>query len=282
MNPQLIQIRDQQRQTWDKFSPGWKKWDEHVLNWLAPIGDELIRSARLRDTSHVLDVASGTGEPGLSAAGIAKKGKVTVTDLSDRMLEVAAENAARRGIRNFETKQCDAGAMPFNDASFDAVTCRLGFMFFPEVNAALGEMVRVSKPGACICSAVWGSPQKNSWATTIMSTIAKNVEMPPTPPGAPGLFRCAAPEFMASAYRKAGLKNIVESEVAGESEFETAEQYWDFMTEIAAPVVAGLAKADESKREVIRQEVLDLARKTSDNGKVRLRWSALAICGEKA
>jgi len=281
MEQHLIQIRDQQRQTWDKFSPGWKRWDEHVLGWLAPVGAELIRSARLRDNSHVLDVAAGTGEPGLTAAGIVSKGRVTVTDLSDRMLEVAAENAARRGIKNFETRQCDAGAMPFGDGSFDAVTCRFGFMFFPDINLGLKEMVRVSKPGARICSAVWGAPDNNSWATTIMSTIAAHVELPPAPPGAPGLFRCAAPGFMAGAYKQAGLNNFVEREVAGELEFQTPEQYWSFMTEVAAPVVAGLAKADESTRENIRLTVLDRARQTARDGKVRLRWSALAISGAK-
>ena len=49
MPSQLEQIRDQQRETWDKFSSGWKKWDELVLNWLAPVGQELIRSAALED-----------------------------------------------------------------------------------------------------------------------------------------------------------------------------------------------------------------------------------------
>ena len=64
MPSQLEQIRDQQRETWDKFSSGWKKWDELVLNWLAPVGQDLIRSAALKDDSNVLDVAAGTGEPG--------------------------------------------------------------------------------------------------------------------------------------------------------------------------------------------------------------------------
>ena len=57
MPSQLEQIRDQQRETWDKFSSGWKKWDELVLNWLAPVGQDLIRSAALKDDSNVLDVA---------------------------------------------------------------------------------------------------------------------------------------------------------------------------------------------------------------------------------
>jgi ubiquinone/menaquinone biosynthesis C-methylase UbiE len=101
MRSQLAEIRDQQRQTWDKFSSGWKKWDKLVLDWLHPVGLELVRSAALREDANVLDVAAGTGEPGITAAALVPKGMVTVTDLSEKMLEVAAENAARRGIRTF-------------------------------------------------------------------------------------------------------------------------------------------------------------------------------------
>lgn len=281
MPSQLEQIRDQQRQTWDKFSSGWKKWDDLVLNWLAPVGQELIRSAELRETSNVLDVAAGTGEPGLTAAGRVPKGSVTVTDLSDRMIEVAAENAARRGIKNFKTRQCDAGALPFPDNSFDAILCRFGFMFFPDVDVSVKEFVRVAKPGARVCTAVWDVPDKNPWATTIIGTISKYVEMPTPPPGSPGLFRCAAPGYMETAFRKGGLKDITMKTVAGEIAFKTAEEYWRFMTEIAAPVVAGLAKADEPTRKKIEATVLELARKTSPDGKPRLPWSASVISGSK-
>lgn len=281
MDPQLEKIRDQQRQTWDKFSPGWKRWDEHVIGWLNPVAHELISGARLTKDAHLLDVAAGTGEPGLTAAAHVPHGKVVVTDLSDRMLAVAAENAARRGIRNFETKQCDVSAMPFSDHSFDAVTCRFGFMFFPDIDKGLSEMVRVSKPGAHICAAVWGAPAKNSWATTIMSTITSKVQLPTPPPGAPGLFRCAGADFMAGAYRKAGLRNVVEKELTGEVHFDSPEQYWNFMNEVAAPVVAGLAAADERTREEIRLSVFEQAARSASGGKVRLNWAALAISGEK-
>ena len=169
MSSNLDQIRDQQRETWDQFSAGWKKWDEMVLGWLAPFGEAMIRHANLKEDSRVLDVAAGTGEPGLSVAALVPQGHVTVTDLSERMLAVAAENAARRSLRNFETQVCNAGALPFADASFDAVLCRFGFMFFPEVASAAREFVRVAKPGARVCAAVWSAPEKNpgrrpSWA----------------------------------------------------------------------------------------------------------------------
>jgi ubiquinone/menaquinone biosynthesis C-methylase UbiE len=281
MSSQLEEIRDKQRQTWDKFSAGWKKWDELVLNWLAPVGQELIRSAALRDNANVLDVAAGTGEPGLTAAALVPKGMVTVTDLSERMLEVAAENAARRGIRNFQTKQCDAGALPFADDSFDAVLCRFGFMFFPDVDLSVKEFARVTRSGGRVCTAVWDAPDKNSWATTIMGTISKHVDMPTSPPGSPGLFRCAAPGYMETALRKGGLKDIAVKHVVGELRFKSAEEYWSFMTEIAAPVVAGLTRSDEPTRKKIEATVLDLARKTSPDGKPCLTWSASTITGSK-
>lgn len=87
--------------------------------------------------------------------------------------------------------------------------------------------------------------------------------------------------MIADGYRYAGLKDVTETEVSGELIFPSAEQYWEFMTQVAAPVVAGLAKADEPTRSAIREEVLARARGTTTNGAVRLSWSALAITGEK-
>jgi ubiquinone/menaquinone biosynthesis C-methylase UbiE len=281
MSTQLDQIRDQQQATWDKFSGGWKKWDARVLNWLAPVGAELIEGARLRANSHVLDIASGTGEPAFSAAAKCPQGKIMMTDLAEKMLEVAKESAARRGLHNVEARQCDAGALPFADATFDAVTARFGFMFFPDVLLAARELARVAKPGARVCTSVWSGPEKNPWATTIMGTIAKHVDIPAPPPGAPGLFRCAAAGYMAGVFREAGLKNVTEKEVTGQLSFESPEEYFTFMNEIAAPVVAGMAKADDPTRAKIKDAVTGIAAKTGTGGKVRFDWSAIVICGEK-
>jgi ubiquinone/menaquinone biosynthesis C-methylase UbiE len=107
---------------------------------------------------------------------------VTITDLAENMLQVAQESARRRGLTNVETRQADAGALPFADATFDAVTARFGFMFFPDVLGAARELARVARPGARVTTAVWGAPEKNPWATTIMGTIAKHVDLPAPPP----------------------------------------------------------------------------------------------------
>jgi hypothetical protein len=63
MEAQLLQIRDQQKGIWNRSSRGWKKWDDLTMNFLKPIGDEIIRLIKPRNVDIVLDVASGTGEP---------------------------------------------------------------------------------------------------------------------------------------------------------------------------------------------------------------------------
>jgi len=281
MSSNLNLIRDQQRETWDRFSAGWKKWDAMVLDWLAPFGAAMIRHANLREDANVLDIAAGTGEPGLTAATRVPRGRVTVTDLSEHMLAVAAENAARRGLGNVETRICDAGALPFADASIDAVLCRFGFMFFPDVAAAACEFARVARPGAKICVAVWGEPTDNPWATTIMGTIARHVAMPAPPPDSPGLFRCAPAGYMTKVFAEAGLRDIAEEQVSGDMVHDSPQGYWEFMTDIAAPVVAGLAKANESTREKIRAEVLDLAHQSVRDGVVQMRSTATVIVGTR-
>ena len=273
-------MRDQQQATWNKFSAGWKKWDELVLAWIGPVRDALLDDARLRPTSEVLDVASGTGEPGLSAAARCPQGTVTITDLAENMLRVAEENAARRGLRNVATRQADAGALPFANGSFDAVMARFGFMFFPDMVKAARELARVARPGARITTAVWGAPEKNSWATTIMGTIAKHVDLPAPPPGAPGLFRCAAPGMMTTLFREAGLRNVTEREVSVPTAFDDGLQYFTFMNEIAAPVVTGMALAGEATRAKIRDTVVALAGTATKAGKVRLDGTAIVITGE--
>lgn len=281
MSNNLDHIREQQKDIWDRFSTGWQKWDELVLGWLAPFGDAMIHQAKLRDGDHVLDVAAGTGEPGLTAAALVPNGRVTVTDLSERMLQVAAENARHRGLSNFTTEICDAGSLPFADKSFDAVLCRFGFMFFPDVGAAARQFSRVAKPGARVCAAVWSGPEKNPWATTIMATIARHVTLPAPMPGAPGLFRCAAAGMMSAAFADAGLQDVDEREISTMMVHESPERYWTFMTEIAAPVVAGLAQADAATHEAIKNEVLDLARQSTRGNKVELRSTATIVTGTR-
>ncbi|MFT3822628.1 MAG: class I SAM-dependent methyltransferase [Chitinophagaceae bacterium] len=281
MEQQLQQIRDQQKESWDKFSPGWKKWDDLVMDFMQPVGDAIIQNIDPQKADVVLDIAAGTGEPGLTIAAIASDGKVVITDLSDKMLEIARENAAVRGITNIETYACDVCELPFDDNTFDAISCRFGFMFFPDMQLAANEMVRVLKPGGRLATAVWDVPEKNFWVTAIMGTINKNMELPAPPPGAPGMFRCAKDGLMKEVFEKAGLKNVSQQPVAGKLKSKTAEVYWDMLTEVGAPIVAALSKADDATKAKIKKETLEAVHAKYPADNVMIDAGAIVIYGVK-
>ncbi|MBC7948691.1 MAG: methyltransferase type 11, partial [Chitinophagaceae bacterium] len=77
MQAELVKIRDQQKESWNKFSSGWKKWDDLTMDFLKPMGDEIIRLIAPKNSENILDIAAGTGEPGLTIAGMIPNGKVT-------------------------------------------------------------------------------------------------------------------------------------------------------------------------------------------------------------
>jgi SAM-dependent methyltransferase len=256
MNTAIREVSTAQQASWNKFSPGWKKWDAHTMAFLAPHGNAIIDHLRPTGAQVVLDIAAGTGEPGLSLARMLSGGRVVLTDLADGMLQVAREKAAAAGVANVEFQIADACELPFEDESFDAVSCRLGFMFFPDMELAAREMVRVLKPGGRLATTVWSGPERNYWVTCMMQNIKRHIDMPAPTPGAPGMFRCAEPGLISGLFAAAGLAKVAEAEIPCKLDCESAQGYWDMMTEIAAPFVAALSQADEATFAKVKADVL--------------------------
>ncbi|HTD99171.1 MAG TPA: methyltransferase domain-containing protein [Mucilaginibacter sp.] len=282
MEPQLEQIREQQKQSWNKFSPGWKKWDTLVMKFMRPMADAIIDHLQLKSTDHVLDIAAGTGEPGLTIAGLVKEGTVVGTDLSDKMLLIADANAAERGLKNYTTKAADVCELPFEDNTFDAISCRMGFMFFPDMQLAANEMYRVLKPGGRIATSVWAGPDQNFWVTSIMGVISKYVEMPPPVPGAPGMFRCGKPGLIADLFARSGFKNVAEQSIKGKADYDDADTYWQNMMDVAAPVIAVMDKSDDTTKAAIKNDVYEIINANIVNGHALLDFGAIIIYGEKS
>ena len=175
--PNADEIRDSQRATWAGLSASWEKWDAVIVDQLSSVGAAMIEHLDIRDGQQHLDVASGTGEPGLSIARLAPSGRVVLTDLAAEMLDVAARRAKVQGFANVETMVCSADDLPFSDGSFDSVSVRFGYMFFPDMDKATDEFVRVLKPGGRLCSSVWVKPEENPWTPIAMEAIATEVDV---------------------------------------------------------------------------------------------------------
>ena len=281
MQKALEDIKQHQRDTWNKFSGGWKKWNDFTMDFLRNTGTEIIQSLKIKETDIVLDVASGTGEPAFTIAGIAKKGRVYATDLSEQMIGIARESAAEKKISNIEFAVADVSELPFENNFFDKVSCRMGFMFFPDMQMAANEMFRVCKEGGSISTSVWAGPEINNWVTTIMNILAKNIETAPPPPGAPGMFRCAKPGLIKELFGNAGFKNVKETAIPGKVDYGDTDTYWQMMLEVAAPVVGALSKADDSTRKKIKEELFEECNKKLTDGRLVLDYASIVISGQK-
>jgi len=112
----------------------------------APLADDLIRIAELGPGDRVLDVACGTGVAARYASkAVGTGGAVAGLDTNPGMLAVA-RSTTPTGMA-IDWSEASAEAMPFPDASFDAVVCQMGLQFMPDKHAALCEMRRILAPG---------------------------------------------------------------------------------------------------------------------------------------
>ncbi len=279
--PSADEIRATQKQTWDKFSAGWEKWDDVVMATTGQVGRELIESLRVGEDQQHLDVGAGTGEPGLTIAALAPRGRVTLADLSPEMLAAAGRRATAKGLTNVDYRECGVEDLPFPDATFDSVSCRFVFMFIPDIDKAVSEIARVLRPGGRAAAAVWAGPDVNAWATIAGAAMATEIEPVPPDPDAPGMFRCAAPDAIGARFRGAGLQDVTEWDVPTLMETESAEQYWYFVTELTAPVIAALATVDQATRDRIGARAIEAARAYESDGKARLPGMARCIVGTK-
>ena len=279
--PSADEIRDGQRAAWAGLSAGWEKWDAVIMDQLGPVGAAMIERLDVAEDQRHLDIASGTGEPGLSIARLAPKGHVVLTDLAAEMLDIATRRANVQGITNIETRVCSADDLPFDDAAFDSVSVRFGYMFFPDMAKATAEFARVLEPGGRLCSSVWIAPEQNPWTSIAMQAIATEAELAPPDPEKPNMFRCAAPGYVGALYEAAGLRDVEEWDVGVELVTRSAAEYWDMISEHVSLAVAALQQVDEAARERIRATAVANVSAFEKDGAVRVPGLARCIVGTK-
>jgi SAM-dependent methyltransferase len=134
-------------------------WSAHVYERIKQfdVGDEqwflglpLARALELIPAPLVLDVATGTGRLPLALLRQPPfDGRVIGLDLSRKMLREAVKHTAQFADRLTYIWQ-DARALPFDDDTFDAVTCLEALEFTPNPRAVLAELIRVLRPGGVL------------------------------------------------------------------------------------------------------------------------------------
>ena len=182
----LEKYRERLREEWTEEATvsAWRKWQAPLAAFTRGATDAILEAAQLRPGMHVLDLASGVGDPALSIAeAVGPSGRVVATDLGPGMISLAEELAHARGLNNIEFRVANVESLPFRDESFDVVSCRFGVMFFPDQWKAFTECRRVLKRGGRVAFVVWGKREQPFLGATV-GILSKYVEVPPPDPDA--------------------------------------------------------------------------------------------------
>ena len=120
------QYKEGQRQGWDSVADGWQKWWKITETGAEKVSRRLIELAEIKQGSTVLDIATGIGEPAITAAKqVGNSGYVLAIDISSQMLSIAKQRAISLGLEQvIEFKEGDAETIDLPSSTFDAALCR--------------------------------------------------------------------------------------------------------------------------------------------------------------
>jgi SAM-dependent methyltransferase len=186
----------------------------------------------------VLDVAAGAGDQTLDIAQrIGPQGRVLATDMSADILALAKNNARQAGFHNVQTQVADGEDLQVEPASFDAVICRLGLMFFPNPLQGLQGMHRALRPGGRICTMVFSQPERNPCIGILMSTALRYAGLPARDHLQPGgLLSLGKSGLADELFRAAGFQNVATTALEAPFRMPTADHYLNFIRSSASPI----------------------------------------------
>jgi len=243
--PDLVAIKARQQATW-------ASGDYSAVGARIPIiSEQMCDSADLRAGWRVLDVAGGSGNTALAAARCGCE--VVSVDYVPSLLERARERAAAEGLV-VETVEGDAEALPFPDASFDAVVSVVGVMFAPDHERTAAELLRVCRPGGTIALANW---TPDGFIGELFRTTGRHVPPPAglTPPPLWGT------EEHVRALVGDGVQTLTATRRSYTFRYRSPEHFVEYFREHYGPTLKAFAALDEDGRQALAQDLADLVRR---------------------
>lgn len=210
--PSTSEVNREQREYWTTAGPQqYLASTETNEALMAPFGQAMLDTARLRPAEWVLDVGCGFGTSTLQAAEqVAPSGKVVGIDISATMLETAHRRVADAGLDNIELLAADAQVHAFKEESFDAVISRFGTMFFDDPQAAFANFARALRSGGRLVFVCPQDPFKSEWVAVAIGTVVATLGRAPDlgPSGSPGPFAFADGDRLASLLTASGFRDV--------------------------------------------------------------------------
>jgi SAM-dependent methyltransferase len=272
-------VRREQREFWNNAAPGWKQMWTALDRAAQHVSDRLVELARIKPGDRVLDIATGSGEPGLTAARkVGAGGLVIATDQSTAMLDLARERAATLGLPNVRFVETDAESLAVNERDFNAAICRWGLMFVPNLDAASRRIAQLLVAGGIFATSVWGPAEKVPMIAAGDEQVRALANLPAPPPGAPSPLKLADTRPLERALANAGFKDIRVEAINVCFKFDSPQAFTEQRRAMSMSFRTMLEKQTPELQRKILDALNDAARKYADaSGKVSMDNQAICI-----
>jgi len=242
-----------------------------------------VELAEIKLGSKVLDIATGMGEPALTAAKqVGNNGHILAIDISPQMLSFAKERAISLGQQEVvEFKEGDAETIDLPSSTFDAALCRWGLMFLPSPKAGLSNIYGSLVKGGHFAAAVWASPEKVPFISVPMNIVLQETNSPP--PRTLGPFSMSDQNNLKKFYEESGFVHIVIERIKVVSDFDSSDDFAAFTIDHGGPALQKvLAGETNERKQQIEKAISKGSEKYADStGKVRFENEAILIVGRK-
>ena len=242
------ELRDKQQKVWS--SGDYNK----IAHITVPVSEHLVDHVGVMPSTHVLDVATGTGHVALAAA---RRGAVVRgMDYVPELLDIARRRADAEDL-DIEFDQADAENLPYGDGSFDTVFSAIGVMFAADHARAAGELVRVARRGGRIALASW-TPE--GFVGGMLAAVGRHVS---PPPGAQPATRWGVESVVAELLGDERRRRAVGDRHACASGSRSAEEFADLFLTYYGPTYSAANRLDENGRAAFRADLVALGRRPS-------------------
>ena len=279
------EFKAQQREMWDNAAPGWQNWWETVERGAQKVSNKLVELVEIKPGDKVLDIATGIGEPAVTAARrVEPDGKVVAIDISPQMLLIAKTRAKSLGLDDIiEFRESDGEKIDLPDSTekFDAILSRWGLMFFPNLSAALVKIREMLVTNGILSAAVWSAPSKVPWLDLAFASVRKQINAPSPTPMTPGPFALADVDALKQSFSEAGFRDIKTNTFQVTFEFDSPESYTKLHQQTATRIHAMLANQTEEVKKQAWNSITEAVWQYADShGRVNLDNEVIYIVGK--